>query len=169
MAQLILMIPSNAPRELSVIAQMTANLDKEEWTKKLEASGLSHDQAAAIVIVAPRITCDYSDQTMLEDPMPMVSECVIDGIKHCALCFEKSKDAPGFYRHMEVRDTQHTIDGEPVLVCVILWIEHDKTQDPPYAVMVDCHIGSEKNVRAMEAKFRIFREQMEAEDREFGR
>jgi hypothetical protein len=141
---------------------MIANLDKKEWTKKLEATGLSHDQAAAIVdIIVLTITCDYSDQTrdkLLEDLMPMVSEWVIEGIKHSALCFEKSKDEPAFYRHMEVRDTQHTIDGEPVLVCLILWVERGVVKADTV-----CHIGSEKNVRAREAEYRNFMKEMTAE------
>jgi hypothetical protein len=143
---------------------MIANLDKEEWTKKLEATGLSHDQAAAIVdIIALTITCDYSGQRrdkLLEDLMPMVSEWVIEGIQQSALCFEKSKDEPVFYCHMEVRDTQHTIDGEPVLVCLILWVERGVVKADTV-----CHIGSEKNVRAREAEYRNFMKEMAAEDK----
>jgi hypothetical protein len=93
----------------------------------------------------------YSGQTRAKleaDLTPLVKELVMEDIESSAQLFEK-KAGHHVYSHVQVYKTEHTVDGEAVLVLLGCEVERGATK-----TSFACHIGSEKHVRAMEAKCR---------------
>jgi hypothetical protein len=109
------------------------------------------------------ISSDYSGQTeakLLADVKPALDRWMSESINQGAMSLEKSKPEESIYMHVSVQNTEHAIDGEPVLVFLLVYLSGGAA--PPEVI---CHLGSEENVRAREAKYRDFMKEMAARDK----
>jgi hypothetical protein len=83
---------------------------------------------------------------------------MLESINYGTRSLEKSKPEQSIYMHVQVQNTEHAIDGEPVLVWLLVYLSRGAA---PAEVI--CHLGSQKNVRAREAKYREFMKEMARE------
>jgi len=106
-----------------------------------------------------KLTCDYSDQTrekLLPDLRPVLEARVKKNIKDSVPFFETSPVPLGGCHHTQILGTEHKIDGEPVLIYLSTLVTPVDGGTQADGI---CHIGSEKNVRAMKAKSRDLMEE----------
>jgi hypothetical protein len=95
-----------------------------------------------------RITCDYPDQTdeLLADLIPVLRARIREDFNR-----GQSTIGPTGFCHIQTFNTGLSIDGAPVQVFLSCRVKRGTLKARSL-----CHIGHEKNVRAMEGDFQAF-------------
>jgi hypothetical protein len=110
------------------------------------------------------ITSDYSDQIeakLAADLDPVLDRWIWESLNQGAIILVTSNPELPLYVHAQVQNPKHVVDGEPVWVSMLTYIERGAA-----VAEVAYHLGSKEHVQAIEAKHRAFMKELALQHKE---